>query len=309
MNVMKTQFCWLVQKEIPVSEWSPFTVHRADVTIFQSLYLLSFPNFEFCQQEIYALKSEYFAALESEEVVSLRERLCPRFEKDLLRTLGVLRTAEGLEKHPDDDPVFECLSRILLFAELRGVEYRQCFAELAIPIYHMSFCGISGISSMPPDLQLVEAITAQLFIRFMICPPFDHIKLFDQSFIQEKIAELSERLKRYEIGEIIEKENVNVALFASKWMILVFMQDVHFADVLTVWKGVIKRLAEPNGDDYFSILIDCCESVAVSMTSKCRGKTSIQVLKTLQQEAYTISESAVKRRRDQAPQPARRGRK
>ena len=302
----------MVQKDAPVSERSPFKLNRSDVTLFQSLYLLSFPNIEFCQQEIASLKNEYFAALESEPVSAIREKLSPQIAKDLLRTLGVLRKAESLEElPPDNDPVFESLSRILVFAGLRGVKYRQCFGELAIPIYHLCFCGIAGISNMPPDLPLVEAIAGQVFVRFMICPPFEHIKLFDNDFIKEKIKELSERLKRYEIGEIIERAGVDVGLFANKWMILVFMQDVHFVDVLIAWKGVIKRLADPTEErNYFSILIDCCESIAVSMTPKCRGKTSMQVLKTLQQEAYTISESAIKRRQDvPSVAPPRRGRK
>lgn len=206
-------------------------------------------------------------------------------------------TLSSIQSPNNDKPdtLIESYARVLIYADKNGLSYGQGFAELLTPIYHIVFSGISGISSLPPDLLLVEGLSAQCFLNFMLKDPFNHLKYFS-SFqeTQEMMNILRDKVAKYEIGDLLQKENVDISYFAQRWFLLIFMQDLPLKEVIHIWSYLIENLANKDSANFHDLLIDCCLSAAVLMTNQCKGKYDSQIISTMLNISMVCSESIIK---------------
>jgi hypothetical protein len=317
----REQFCWLFGEKIPVRDGSPYQFQRSDISVFETLFRLIFPKLEFCQQELQLLSDSYHAVIhENPEpfAIAIYQRnstssLHNNLRRDLTRTIGVFRKAENSTvQQPDSvhDTVMECLARILVFADRQGIHYHQGFVEVLIPIFQIVFYGLSGISTLPGDPKLIEGICGHLFVKFMRDQPFAHFSVFPPADrIDQKLTVLTQKLQKYELGYILSRAEVQVSVFACRWIMLLFMQDLNFRDVLVILKDAFERM-RLTCVTFHDCLVDYCLSAAVLASSKCRGKTSTQIIQILQRAgelAGVTGESIIKPQ--PVPVPRKRGRR
>jgi hypothetical protein len=284
----REQYSWLYEDKVLLSDTSPFRFQRSDVTALENFYRLLYGNIQFCQQEIQALADSYHSFVNANPSV-FSEQIDPttttgRIHADLMRTIAVLRTAENLEYTKPTDAVRECFARILLYADRNGVGYRQGWGDLLIPIYQIIFCGIAGISTVPPDPPLVEGLAACSFVRFMLDPPFAHLKFVPpHGGFEDKVTAVETRLRTYDQHEGLSLNQLDCRVFCNLWFILLFMQALPLRDVLFVWKNAFEKMRAMSMSLH-DCWVDYSVTVAVWTLRKCVGKglTQTQIYQALQ---------------------------
>lgn len=303
------KYLWLLHKETKIEEGikHPYAPSEDDLNKFSRLYILLFPDTPFNEKSMRKDADQYHQAIDSDPRYNISiYRPDPQFKihmrlyQDISRTIGKFRNDikvnDPYSTEKKHDAVMETLARILMFTDDNQIPYCQGFCDLLIPIYHIFFYGLCFASNcFPPSaeqLQFIEGVAAIGFLHFMTIEPFCHYRLFPNSqpnslnCILEKMNALGQRLNTINLGAILQEHSINPMLFAGRWLMLAFTQDLPFNEVLVVWNFVINKLyikkKRNETSSFHDQMLKICFNVAYLKQNSCKDKSQTQIIQILQ---------------------------
>lgn len=244
----------------------------------------------------------YFAILDqSKELFDFDGRMMKptnplhkKLKGDLTRTVGKMRrdfNLPNMQTSPRDLAI-DMLGRILIYADMNGIKYRQGFADILLVIVHIVFYGLLAFPETPellqkidaPDarFQLVESFSADIFVKFMSVWPIRHMFHLPPTLTLESLCDaFMKRISDNSLEQWIKREaEMNIpGGFLLRWIITLFTHDLPFEEVLKIWDWLFKKVRD---NSYITVLISLCAAVAMMKSKEVKDKAKSEIMHEMQ---------------------------
>lgn len=248
-------FCWLVPDN-PGPFPAPFNRTSGDFDRFKKWFstltsiknpekadaidaiVLTYQNIKQNNEELFSIN-----CIEARPKNSLHQRMRP----NILNIVYKLKKYHDIPDSPptNGDIIENVIGRILVYAHLNGIEYHKRFCELVLPIIHVYYYGVLQSEAIRYDMDLIEAMVADSFVRLMTNPVFYHLNVFPPSkFMNELLNKFIETIKPYSIYQMIMNANIKPSCFASRWIETIFVKDLDFSEVIKIWDYLFDKLSQ-----------------------------------------------------------------
>lgn len=146
----------------------------------------------------------------------------------------------------DNEMIENIIGRILIFAHLNHIEYHEYFCQLVLPIIHVYYYGVVQSTVIKYDLDLIEALVADSFVKLMSNPIFNHLSTFSSSkYIERLLSQTIEKIKPFSIYQMISNK-IEPSLYASRWIKTIFVKDLDFAEAIKLWDYLFDKISSKN---------------------------------------------------------------
>lgn len=294
-------FCWLVPHD-PGPFPEPFSRTFDDYDKFKLWFniLTSIQDPENSEALKHIILTYKTIVNSSKEIFSIncvyakqKCELHQRIRAEILPIIYDLREDYELSKaYSDKDEMIEnVFARILIYAHLSGIEFREDFVKLIIPIFHVYYYGILQSQQIEFRLEIIEALVADSFVRFMTGPIFNHIKVFDPSYMESLLKQFISLIKSEHSYKVMTINQITPNSFALGWIRTIFMTEINFGEVIKIWDFLFTRMhqftkskkTENNGIHQFHLdILFLCAGCVRARENECTRVKPYQTLETLQ---------------------------
>jgi hypothetical protein len=236
---------WLAPDDIGPFE-EPFRSYSEDFTRLQSWISLLYSGQSLSADLLHLIvetyahiqqTNEYFfdvrpSAISSNPFLSL-------LEVDSRGLFSILRDeCEISRPKTANDPAVDAFVRIMLYCKLNQIESRAGMSELLFPIFHVCYYGLwAGRRRLGIEFayEIVEALAADCFVRFLTRPPFGYFVVFEKEKIGEKVVGvLEKKLEAFQVG-YVAREVADSGVF-RRWVQTLFVADLTAVQAIRFWE-------------------------------------------------------------------------
>ena len=291
------KYCWLVNRLENVNDKPHFLRTIKSIQNFRIFWEVLLPNNKFSVEQFQKFYKIYTNELTDNWdqynfnlLTASDEKLRTKLKSDLTRTLGKHRHDQNFAKDTSIavDAVLQWFAQMFVFIDKRVVKYMQGFCDLLLPIFHVFFQGLLAINdslefvvsdptkyvgSEFPDIQSntydILALTAaacsvQAFQGLMISPLAFHKQFPPNNEIEESMQTLKKRLKkRHEFANFLSKKEFSPKIFAMRWFLLLFTQDLKFPETIELWCELFRPNTAFAAQTFTEKVIKVCECAAI----------------------------------------------